>query len=205
MLLKGYEAWAPKHLRAALLGEAENKQINLGIVPLADTNQYSRFTRLFKNLLRLNNLTQEDIKQTLIEVYKTEFQQSKISLVKDHADLYDQVNREKLKLDALRQVEPIARQLRDAVSKRDNLKRMLPALWTRLEAAKRERIKELSANVERFKKYDIEETEKQALLERQRSDKNNEKGMQDRQIGALLNNLQILDKLAEIIGSDKMA
>lgn len=147
---RGYTVLNAAKLRAALLGEAEEGEINLGIVPLADPRQYTRFTRLLKNLLRLYTLSQEDIKQTLVDVYKSDLARVSVNLAKDSADLHAQVAREEDKIRVLRDLAPAIDRLRTASEAERSLKLSLPAMWSHLEGLRTSLVVDLKHDLDRF-------------------------------------------------------
>jgi len=107
----------------------------LGLVPLRHRDHYDRFRAVFKNLLRLAHLRQEELKDFLIEIHASEFQQRAIDLDRDYAGQYEKVRRGADELRDLNAIEPEARRLLALAATRDGRRRELPALWQAIEAA----------------------------------------------------------------------
>ncbi|MHB8765222.1 MAG: ATP-binding protein, partial [Deferrisomatales bacterium] len=126
---RGYTLLEPRHLRAALTGIGEGRGVHLGLVPLKHRDHYERFRALFRNLLRLAHLRQEELKDFLIEIHAGEFQQRAIDLERDYAGQYEKVRRGADELRDLNAIEPEARRLLALAAGRDRLRRELPALW----------------------------------------------------------------------------
>jgi len=140
----------PNEIRAALTGELAIKQLNMGIVPLRDVGRYGDFAYLFKNLLRLNDLNQKDVKDTLLTVYRHGIRNAiEVDLNKEYTDAYSALMVEKAKLANIRQVALIANHLKAEQNKRIRDSRDLPALYAAVVGAKARQRTDLLAGVER--------------------------------------------------------
>lgn len=127
----------PNEIRAALIGELGVKQLNMGIVPLRDVGRYGDFAYLFKNLLRLNDLSQKDVKDTLLTVYRHGIRHAiEVDLNKEYTDAYSALMVEKAKLANIRQVALIAHHLKSEQDKRIRASRDIPALYVAVGGAK---------------------------------------------------------------------
>lgn len=135
----------PGDIRAALVNELSIPQLNMGIVPLRDVGRYSDFVYLFKNLLRLNDLSQKDIKETFLTVYRHGIKNAiEVDLNREYSDAYSALMAEKSKLASLRQVALIAIRLKAEYEKRVRACRNLPALYAAVSGAKARQIVELT-------------------------------------------------------------
>ena len=140
-----------KDIRAAIVGDSDVPEVSLGIVPLKDTGRYDDFAYLFKNLLRLNNMGQNEIKETLLTVYRRELRHSiEVDLSREYDDLVSGLAAEKEKLSGLRRIAPIASKLKSERIKRDRAKRDLPALYLAVETAKATSAKDLAVKAMEF-------------------------------------------------------
>jgi hypothetical protein len=140
----------PNEIRSALVGELGIRQLNMGIVPLRDVARYSDFVYLFKNLLRLTDLSQKDIKETFLTVYRHGVRNAiEVDLHREYNDAYSALMVEKAKLISVRQVALIANHLRAEQEKRIRASRDLPALYTAVVAAKARQMKALQEGIER--------------------------------------------------------
>lgn len=135
---KEFALMSPKDIRDALLGNLSGKGISLGIVPLQDVGRYKDFVDLFKNILHLSDLGQQEIKDTLLSVNRRDLHggKSEINLAHEYDGLVSQLNTEKEKLSALEKVEPLIENLKTARERRNNARRDIPALYTALSLAK---------------------------------------------------------------------
>ena len=129
---RDYVTLEPRHLRAALTGIGESKDVHLGLLPLRHRGHYKRFRAVFRNLLRLAHLRQEELKQFLIEIHSGEFQQKSIDLGKDYSGQYEKVRRGASELRDLQAIEPEARRMVELAGRRNGLRHDLPGLWDRL-------------------------------------------------------------------------
>ncbi len=126
---KTYTLLEPRHLRAALTGMGDTRDVHLGLLPLRHRGHYTRFRAVFRNLLRLAHLRQEELKEFLIEIHAGEFQQRSIDLERDYSGQYEKVRRGAHELRDLQVIEPEARRLLVLAGRRDQLRRELPGLW----------------------------------------------------------------------------
>jgi hypothetical protein len=139
----------PKDIRASVLGSIDDAQISLGIVPLRDDGRYGKFSHLFKNLLRLNNMTQQDIKETLLEVHD-QFRKVEINLVAEYGTEFARAKLERDKLNELKRILPEARRLKEQWEKHTSTRKDIPAFYQHLERIKTETIQRLRADEKRF-------------------------------------------------------
>ena len=119
----------PRHLRAALTGIGDNRDVNLGLVPIRQRDHYERFRAVFGNLLRLAHLRQDELKQFLLEIHRGDFQQRTIDLESGYSSQYRKVCTEAEGLRDLRAIVEDVRRLLALVAERDALRRLLPGLW----------------------------------------------------------------------------
>lgn len=155
---KNYVRLEPMHLRAALTGIGEDRGVSLGLVPLRDRGQYARFRFLFCNLLRLAQLRQDELKELLIEIYRSEFQQVKIEMNRDYRERYVRLQRDAQTVRELRWIEKDVERLTALIDERDRARGQLPVLWGELgrgftarENAIREQMQEVLKQSERLR------------------------------------------------------
>jgi hypothetical protein len=129
---KGFAKLGPKHLRAALTGVGDDRDVRLGLVPLRDRSQYDRFRFLFCNLLRLAQLRQDELKELLVEIYRNEFQQLEIDLSVEYRERFNRLQRDAQAVNDLRWIKNDIARLLEIVAARDASRRVLPVLWTEL-------------------------------------------------------------------------
>lgn len=139
----------PKDIRASVLGSIDDAQIALGIVPLRDEGKYTKFSHLFRNLLRLNNMTQQDIKETLLEVHD-QFRKPEINLAVEYGTEFARAKLERDKLNELKRVLPEAKRLKEQWEKHTSTRKDIPAFYQHLEFIKTETIQRLRADEKRF-------------------------------------------------------
>ncbi len=131
----------PKHLRAALTGVGDSKDVHLGLVPLRNRTHYPRFRNIFRNLLRLSHLRQEEIKALLLDVFEHDFRQRRISLGRSYAQHLERIRRDSAEVQDLRALRAEIEKLVDHFGRRESCRTRLPALWRALGATvERERV-----------------------------------------------------------------
>lgn len=167
----------PNEIRLALIGELNIRQLNMGIVPLRDVGRYSDFVYLFKNLLRLTDLSQKDIKETFLTVYRHGIRNAiEVDLHREYNDAYSALMVEKAKLASVRQVALIANHLKTEQQKRIRASRDLPALYAAVVGAKARQMKALLDGIEidRERLQAVEAAALAAKSEWQRLDREND-------------------------------
>ena len=140
---------AAKDIRAAVLGSIDDTQISLGIVPLRDEGKYGKFSHLFRNLLRLNNMTQQDIKETLLEVHD-QFRKSEINLTIEYGPEFARAKLERDKLNELKKIMPDVLRLKEKWEIHTSTRQNIPAFYQHLELIKIATINRLQADEKRF-------------------------------------------------------
>lgn len=171
-----FKSMEPGEIRSALVGELNVRQLNMGIVPLRDVGRYSDFVYLFKNLLRLNDLSQKDIKETFLTVYRHGIRNAiEVDLYKEYNDSYSALMAEKAKLLNLRQVAHIANHLKAQLRKREGASRDLPALYATLVGAKGRQLTALLEGLDedRERQQALEIAENASTAERERLEAEN--------------------------------
>ncbi|WP_349608999.1 chromosome partitioning protein ParA [Cupriavidus sp. DF5525] len=133
---KHFRLLEPKDLRATLTGTWDDRLLNLGIIPLRDGTANERFVHLFRNLLKLNKMEQEAIKQTLVEVYRREFTKPTIDLQKEHESAFARVEREGRAIQQQELVETRIPALRKALDEQKRARLALKPMHRVLMAAR---------------------------------------------------------------------
>lgn len=107
LAVKGFTPLAPKHLRAALTGNGNDKGVRLGLVPVRDKNNgYGKFKDLFKGLIRLRRLRQEDLKTTLCDTYAADIVIRSVDLEKKYSDQFSKVREQRRQVEDLERIAP---------------------------------------------------------------------------------------------------
>ncbi|MCK9382942.1 MAG: hypothetical protein M0P95_18005 [Sulfuritalea sp.] len=147
----------PADIRAAVVGDyTAVPALNMGIVPLKNPARYSDFVYLLKNLLRLNSLSQKDIKDTLLTVYRHDIQTVEIDLYGTYADLHAKLTAERAKLDNLRKVKVLAASLKGNRAKRELARRDLPAMYVTVLGSKARAMTALQKSVNDADRSNVE-------------------------------------------------
>ena len=123
----------PRHLRASLLSSGDMKGAPFGLVPLARTGNYESFRFLFRNLLRLSRIEQDQLKRLFIDISRPRLRQVEVDLRRDYAELFSRVEREAESVVALQRVAPSIRHLVEHFERRSELRAELVTTWRRLE------------------------------------------------------------------------
>lgn len=153
----------PGEIRAAAVGEYRDvPALNMGIVPLKDPRRYNDFVYLLKNLLRLNHLSQKDIKDTLLNVYRHDIKHAvEVDLYREYADHYTALTAEKAKLTSLGLVAKLAVHLKANRDARELARRDLPVMYVALVGAKARELTNLehSISIKEFERHQLGEVD----------------------------------------------
>lgn len=145
--LKDYVELTPGALQSALTGIGPKQGANLGLVPVRNRDGYAKFRTIFKNLLRLSHLTQQDMKTFLIEVHRTELRRTEIDLAGDFAQEYRRVEQSARELADLRANSRTAADLLKLDDERQALRRELPVIRSAIISLGERRIEELRVSL----------------------------------------------------------
>jgi septal ring factor EnvC (AmiA/AmiB activator) len=192
---KNYTNLKSSDLRAALMGNENRRRrekenfTNLSLVPLHRKDEYERFCNVFLNLLRLSHLRQDELKELLLQLFDGEFTKREIDLQEQFAPQLEQLQRQKADVYDLKRNEPAIRRILEGIAKRNHLRGMLKALYSRIGnsfyAYKMEvdnQCKSIDIDLRKCRQImDENETKKQSL-ENQREQKNQELGSLKRQM-----------------------
>ncbi len=163
LAVKGYTRLEPRHLKAALTGIGDGKGVHLGLVPLRNRDHYHRFRTVFRNILRLAHLRQDELKDLVLDIYRADFQQVEIDLEQRFADLFARVKREAYELGELKALADQVRAVTAQQARRIALHRRLPRLWDAIQAG-------LETERARFEEAERGMTAERAALERSRQE-----------------------------------
>lgn len=125
---KEYRILEPKHLRAALTGIGDGQGVHLGLVPIRNQDQYERFRTVFRNLLRLAHLRQDELKRFLFDIYQGGFQQREIDLEEGYTAQFKKVQKGASELRDLRSVADEASHALKLAEERNLIRQRLPGL-----------------------------------------------------------------------------
>lgn len=96
-----------------LLGAVDDETVNTwGIVPLAESRDYSRFRQTFQRLLQLRDIRQHDLKELLADCAKLGPGQREIDLAKDFEKELARIERDRLEINRLSAAKPAVEEVR---------------------------------------------------------------------------------------------
>lgn len=124
-----------RDLRQSLVGGTTNGRAPLGILPLRRSASYESFHLLFRNLLRLSRLSQEELKDLFIDGAGIDPRVRRVDLRQELSGPYETVAKHLAEIEDLRRVKPHLDLLIQAFDARARLRNELVARWGTLEAA----------------------------------------------------------------------
>lgn len=124
----------PKHLRASLTGSGDAKGPPLGLVPLKRSGSYESFRFLFRNLLRLSKIEQDQLKRLFIDICRPRLRQTDIDIRKEYVELFAKVERQAQEVAVLHAVAPIISDLVESYRERRLARGRLAAMWRAVES-----------------------------------------------------------------------
>lgn len=95
-----------RDMSSLLCGQYDEAALNLSFVPLKDSGAQTMFSRLFKNVLFLRSMTQTDLKDTLVEVYKRALTQPVVNLRKTNEEQIARLERQREEIKLFGRVKP---------------------------------------------------------------------------------------------------
>jgi hypothetical protein len=122
----------PSELRDSLTGTGRSDIPILGIVPVKNRNDYDKFKKIFRNLLHLSHLSQEELKKFMIDVNSSDLNRVEVDLAKDFSEGYRKVQKNARTLSDLKIHSETALKILGFESKRKLLREELPPLYTAL-------------------------------------------------------------------------
>ena len=129
LAVKGFKRLEPRHMRAAITGVGDGRDVFLGLVPARHGSTYERFRKVFGNILRLSHIRQDELKQLLLDIYSNEFQQREIDLDQHYRAGFDQVKRDSHDVQELKLLQADIERLLRHLERRDSARTVIPALW----------------------------------------------------------------------------
>lgn len=132
LVTKNFITLEPRHLKAALTGVGDNKGVSLNLVPLKDSNHYSSFQSVFKNLLHLNNLRQDELKEVILDVYKNQFSIDSIDLSQSYSERFRQIKNDKNECNLLEQSKDEIQRLAQSLEEMNQLTGQLPSIYSEI-------------------------------------------------------------------------
>jgi len=130
---KNFTTLEPRHLKAALTGIGESKGVSLGLVPLRDNNHFASFQAIFKNLLHLNSLRQDELKNVLLKVYKNDFSLDHIDLTSAYDARFREISNQRESIRMLEGVKPMVVDTDTLIGRQAELRGILPFLFEIIE------------------------------------------------------------------------
>lgn len=120
---------------SGIRGDAPEDLPLVGLLPLKRLDDYNKFTVLFKNLLRLSKLSQQDLKDVFLSIYRQEMAcQQTLDLSTENREFFAIEEKERTEIVVLRGLE---RRVADAVEARKQWqggRKRIPALYRMIEA-----------------------------------------------------------------------
>ena len=133
--VRNYTELKPSDMMNALTGIGGGAGVNLGLVPVRNRNDYVKFKTIFRNLLRLAHLSQQELKTFLLDVNRSELRLTEIDLAGDFSPQYNRVKKSVRELADLRANAEIAVELLKRDDDRKKLRIELPEIRAALITA----------------------------------------------------------------------
>ncbi|MEX0731219.1 MAG: hypothetical protein WED00_16255 [Aquisalimonadaceae bacterium] len=122
----------PAELRQALTGLSRKSGVPLlGIVPVKQSENYTRFLSVFRNLIHLDRVRQQELKNLFIEISRGQIPSTEINLAEKYGSLFDTLRRDTHTQAAFEHVRVSITEALDADGRRRHWRGQLAPLWTR--------------------------------------------------------------------------
>lgn len=182
--LRDYVVLSPSELQSALTGIGRHPGASLGLVPVRNRDGYERFRTIFRNLLRLSHLTQQEMKAFLLDIYSSELRRTGIDLSGDYSREYGRVADSARELADLRANAAAAGEVLRLDEERRTLRNELPVIRSAILASGRERILELERDLGKVRQEREDLGIEDGRLEQDRTARQRDLGEMQRGIGA---------------------
>ncbi len=133
LLSRDLRPMEPRHLRASLTGSGDANGPPLGLVPLKRSGSYDSFRFLFRNLLRLSKIEQDQLKRLFIDISRPRLRRIDVDIRREYAELFARVERDAQDVMALQVVAPSIADLVGRFEERQTIRRRLVATWQGIE------------------------------------------------------------------------
>lgn len=148
LAVKGFEKLRAKDLRESLTGVGRRSKDGLGLLPLKNRGDYDRFRSLFKNLLRLARISQDELREAICGAARDGLSGQEVDLRKDYGDQFANYRKRQDEVEDLRRWQPRIENALDNAEKRDRHRRHLAATHPQLVGAGRRRINALQTEID---------------------------------------------------------
>jgi len=125
---KEYKKLEPNQLREILVGSGASG-IDLGMLPIRQRKQYEPFRTLFKKLLNLAHLRQDELKDAFLQIHGSDLQQREVDLSGNYGEQYQQFVRKKRDIEDLQKSQPMIESALESTEKRAEARSRAAALW----------------------------------------------------------------------------
>jgi hypothetical protein len=127
---RSYTSLKPNELRDSLTGTGRHSVPMLEIVPVKNRSDYDKFRKIFRNLLHLSHLSQEELKKFIIDVNRGELNRIEIDLAMEFKEGYRKVQKNARSLADLKAHSETALKVLDLNSSRKLLLKEIPPLYS---------------------------------------------------------------------------
>ncbi|PIE51937.1 hypothetical protein CSA37_09170 [Candidatus Fermentibacteria bacterium] len=195
---RDYASLTPSELMEALTSVGRGKTPFLGLVPVKNRTDYGKFRKIFRNLLHLAHLSQEELKKFLIDVNSSELKRTEIDLTTDFSEKHRLVKKSACTLADLKASAENANQILQLDDNRRGVQKELPCLYSAaLHALKREREAAIS-EIESHGKALAELKQKETALRDNLNRNTRREGELHEKAGALKSSLKEFRELKKI-------
>ncbi|MCP3930252.1 MAG: hypothetical protein GY705_14255 [Bacteroidetes bacterium] len=194
---KKFTTLEPRHLKAALTGVGESKGVSLGLVPLRDNNHFSSFQSIFKNLLHLNSLRQDELKTVLLKVFKNDFSLDHIDLTSSYNDRFREISSQRESIQVLEKVSPMVFDAGNLIDRQKILRGKLPVIFKFIEDALQAEDRRHRELIDAFSKDTEKLSEELENLQCELSDKRKQEKNYHLDLGGVnkdINRIEVLER-----------
>ncbi len=132
---RNYTSLKPAELRDSITGTGRHDVPMLEIVPVKNRSDYDKFRKIFRNLLHLAHLSQEELKKFIIDVNRGELNRIEIDLATEFKEGYRKVQKNARSLADLKAHSETALKVLDLNSSRKLLQKEIPPLYSAAASA----------------------------------------------------------------------
>lgn len=162
----------PEEYRQVLLGTASGGLPNLGLVPVRNTEHYRRFYLVFRSLINLGHISNNDFKDVLIDSVRGEGITDRIAFLEKWGRTYQKLQAETRGVRVFERSLQVVEEVLAKARERAELRGQIPVLFNEADQHYRERLRAIQDQIEAHSRRRAELDEQHQQL-RQRWEEQN--------------------------------
>lgn len=192
---RGYRILKPSDIQSLLTGHGAAVGPGLNLLPIKDTGGYKKFRGMYKNLLELSNIGQDEVKSALIETCgSTLTVKNGIDFQKDYANTYHEIQKVYRETEAIKKAGKTIQESQKQYERVEEARTEMAAGYEIIKNEFRALQKKNTKDIEEIKESIDEEIDTQETLSGEINLLNDKIGVLNQNIGAKNKELELLNE-----------